>query len=173
MGGGSRLADRTLRLDHKTYAIIGVLAASAVLEGPDAPPSILTPIGCDPAKVPTDRGSSSFRAIGRLRSGVSLHEAATDIATIQQNLLHDYPKYYPPALSPALEPLADYMVGTGTRSALLATMAACGMLLLIACSNLITLLLARNTRRRSEFALRPTLGATPRRLFWQVLAVNC
>lgn len=64
MGGGDLLADRTLRLDHKTYAIIGVLAASAVLEGPDGPPSIVTPIGCDPAKDPEDRGSSSFRGPG-------------------------------------------------------------------------------------------------------------
>ena len=173
MGGGSSLADRTLRLDHKTYAIVGVLAASAVFEGPDVPPSILTPIGCDLTKKVDDRGSSSFRAIGRLLPGVPLHEAATDIATIQQNLTRDYPKSYPPALSPALEPLADYMAGTGTRSALFITMAACGMLLLISCSNLINLLLARNTRRRSEFALRATLGATPRHLLWQMLAENC
>ena len=174
MGGGN-LGGRTLQLDHKTYAIVGVLAANAAFEGPNEldEPSILTPIGCDPAKMPEDRGSSSFRAIGRLQPGVSLHEAAAEIATTQKNISHDYPQYYPPEFSPVLAPLADYMTGTGIRSALFATMAACGMLLLISCSNLTNLLLARNTRRRSEFALRATLGATPRHLLGQMLSENC
>ena len=56
-------------------------------------------------------------------------------------------------------PLSDFISGTETRSALFATLAACGMLLLISCANLINLLLARSTRRRSEFALRTMLGA--------------
>jgi hypothetical protein len=74
MGGGTSLAGRTLRLDHQTYAIIGVLAASSAFEGVNEldEPSILTPIGCDPAIQAENRGSSSFRAIGRLQPGVPL-----------------------------------------------------------------------------------------------------
>ena len=174
MGGGRSLAGRTLDLDHRTYAIIGVLAASAAFEGPNEldEPSILTPTGCDPTKMAEDRGSSSFRAIGRMQPGASLHEAAAELATAQKNLSHDYPRYYPSGFSPVVTPLADYMSGTGVRAALFATMAACGMLLLISCSNLTNLLLARNTRRRTEFALRATLGATPRHLLGQMLAEN-
>lgn len=173
MGGGS-LAGRTLQLDHQSYAIVGVLAASAAFEGPNEldEPSILTPIGCDPTSGLENRGSSSFRAIGRLQPGVSAHEAAAELATVQKTLSHDYPKYYPAGFNPELMSLADYMSGAGTRSALFATMAACGMLLLISCLNLTNLLLARNTRRRSEFALRATLGATPRHLLGQMLAEN-
>ncbi len=175
MGGGRTLADRTLQLDHKTYSIVGVLAPSAALEEMDAleQPSILTPIGCDPAKSPADRGSSSYRAIGRLRPGVSLHEAAAEIETRQQNLSREYPGQYPPGFTPFLLPLADSMAGTATRAALFASLAACGLLLVISCANLTNLLLARNTRRRSEFALRSTLGATPRHLLGQMLAENC
>jgi predicted permease len=174
MGGGASLAGRTLRLDHQAYVVIGVLAAGAAFEGPNEldEPSILTPVGCDPAIGPENRGSSAFHAIGRLAPGVSLHEAAAEIATTQKNLSHDYPRSYPPGFSPMLTPLADYMSGAGTRAALFATMAACGMLLLISCSNLTNLLLARNTRRRAEFAVRATLGATPRHLLSQMLAEN-
>jgi len=69
-------------------------------------------------------------------------------------------------------PLSDLISGTETRSALFATLAACGMLLLISCANLTNLLLARSTRRRSEFALRTMLGAQPLRLFRQMLTEN-
>jgi predicted permease len=171
---GGSLAGRTLQLDHKTYTITGVLASPSI-EGPGAldEPSILTPIGCDPAKSPRSRGDASFRGIGRLRSGVSIREAATEIATVQKNIMHDYPRYYPADSTPELMPLADYMEGTGTRVALFATMAACGTLLLISCANLTNLLLARNTYRRAEFALRVSLGATPMHLIWQQLVENC
>lgn len=173
MGGGS-LAGRTLQLDHRTYAIAGVLDAGSGFEGPDAlnEPSIFVPVGCDPGKTPEKRGSFSFYAIGRLQPGVTIQTAAAEIATAQQNLAHDYPNYYPLANKVQVGPLSNYMAGTGTRSAVFATMAACGTLLLISCSNLINLLLARNTRRRSEFALRTTLGASPRQLFWQMLVEN-
>ncbi len=175
LGGGKTLAGRTLHLDHEPYTIVGVLAASSTLEGPDElnEPSILTPIGCDPAKGAQSRGSSSFHAIGRLQPGISIREAEAQIATAQRAISRDYPASYPTGFAPFLIPLADYMTGTGTRTALFASMAACGMLLLVSCSNLTNLLLARNTRRRSEFALRATLGATPRHLLGQMLTENC
>ena len=172
MGGGRTLTDRTLQLDHKTYAVIGVLAPIETGGNLDGS-VVLTPLGCDPAKSITDRGESAFEGIGRLRSGVSLARAAAEVTTVQAGLHHDFPRFYPAAFSPVLVPLADHDVGTGTRSALFATLSACGMLLLISCANLTNLLLARNTRRRAEFAIRATLGATPRHLLAQLLAENC
>jgi predicted permease len=174
LGGGSSLAGRTLRLDHNTYVIAGVLAANAAIEGQDSlnEPSIFTPIGCDPAKGSESRGNASFQAIGRLRPSVSIKTANAELTAAQRNLSRDYPTYYPADFRVEISPLSDAMTGTATRSALFATMAACGMLLLISCSNLTNLLLARNTRRRSEFALRTTLGATPRHLLRQMLVEN-
>ena len=90
----------------------------------------------------------------------------------QKNLSRAYPRYYPPAFEPTIMPLSDFISGTETRSALFATLAACGMLMLISCANLMNLLLARSTRRRSEFALRTMLGARPLRLFRQMLTEN-
>jgi predicted permease len=174
MGGGNALDGRTIQLDYRTYAVIGVLASGEALEDMDAlgQPSILTPIGCDPAKSPHDRGDEAFYGIGRLKHGISLREATTSIKIAQRNMTRAYPRYYPPTFSPTLIPLSDFISGTETRSALLATLTGCGMLLMISCANLTNLLLARSMRRRSEFALRSMLGARPVRLFRQMLTEN-
>lgn len=174
MGGGNSLAGRTLQLDHATYAVIGVLSARSALEGTDAlwDPDIFTPIGCDPKKSPYDRGSGSFHALGRLKDHISLADADAELASKSHNLLHDYPSMYPSSFEAGVLPLAEYMVGTRPFSALLVTLAACGLLLLISCANLVNLLLARNTRRRSEFAVRTSLGATPGHLLKLMLVEN-
>jgi predicted permease len=174
MGGGNALDRRTIRLDYQTYIIIGVLAPRVALEDIDAlgEPSILTPIGCDPAKHTDSRGDSSFRGIARLKPGVSMRAALEDLTTTQKNLSRAYSRDYPPAFAPTMTPLSDFISGTETRFVLLATLTACGMLLLISCANLTNLLLARSTRRRSEFALRTMLGARPLRLFRQMLTEN-
>ena len=174
MGGGGTLANRTIQLDYRTYAVVGVLAPGMELQELEAlgEPSILTPIGCDPAKSPQSRGDADFGAIGRLYPDVSLQEATSELQARQRVLSQAFPNDYAAAFTPVLVPLADFISGAKTRSALFATLAACGMLLLIACANLINLLLARNMRRRSEFALRATLGAKPRHLAGQMLAEN-
>jgi predicted permease len=174
MGGGNALDRRTIRLDYQTYIIIGVLAPSAALEDMDGlgEPSILTPIGCDPAKHTDSRGESSFEGIARLKPGVTIRAALEDLKITQKNLSRAYSRDYPPAFAPTMTPLSDFISGTETRSVLLATLTACGMLLLISCANLTNLLLARSTRRRSEFALRTMLGARPLRLFRQMLTEN-
>ena len=174
MGGGDALVSRTLQLDYQTYTVIGVVASRAPLEDMDGldQPSILTPIGCDPAKHPDRRGDGSFQVVARLRPGVSMGNALEELSLAQKNLARTYPREYPAEFSPVLIPLNDFISGTENRSALLATLTACGMLLLISCANLTNLLLARDMRRRSEFALRTMLGAGPLRIFRQVLTEN-
>ena len=174
MGGGNALEGRTIQLDYQTYMVIGVLAPSAGLEDMDAlgEPSILTPIGCNTAERTDRRGDSDFEGIARLKPDVSMSAAQKDLERTQKNLSRVYPRYYPPRFVPTMMPLKDFVSGTETRFSLLATLTACGMLLLISCANLTNLLLARSTRRRSEFALRTMLGARPHRLFRQMLTEN-
>jgi predicted permease len=174
MGGGNALDGRTIQLDYRTYAIIGVLAPTMDLESMDAigGPSILTPIGCDAAKRPNNRGDSDYRGIGRLKPEARIATALADLTRSQKNLSRAYPGFYPHTYEATVMPLSNFISGMETRSALFATLAACGMLLLISCANLTNLLLARSTRRRSEFALRTMFGAQPLRLFRQMLAEN-
>ena len=175
MGGGASLAGRTLLLDRHAYSIVGVLSAGSALEGADAldDPAILTPIGCDPQSHPESRGDGAFQAIGRLRPDVSLQQASAKLVSAQRSLTHDFPNYYASSFTPVVLSLTDFMAGVGTRAALLAAMGACGTLLLISCANLTNLLLARNMKRRAEFALRATLGAMPRHLLSQMFAESC
>lgn len=174
MGGGDALDGRTISLDYRTYTVLGVLAPGLGLgdmEALDAP-SILTPIGCDAAKHAYERGENDFRGIARLKPGVPASVALEQLVTAQKHIARAYPRDYSPDYVPALTPLNNFIHGTETRSVLLATLAACGMLLLISCANLSNLLLARSTRRRPEFAMRAMLGAKPLRLFRQMLTEN-
>ena len=98
MGGGNALDGRTIQLDYQTYIIVGVLAPNANLEDMDAlgQPSILTTIGCDPAKDPDSRGEMDFQGIARLKGGVSVSAALANLESTQKNLSRTYPQNYPP-----------------------------------------------------------------------------
>lgn len=176
LGGGSALGDRKLNMDGRDFQITGVLPLDQPIEDPygSNQPEAFVQIGCDSQQHPNLRGDSSFQAFGRLRPGVTIRQANADLARVDRTLQKDYPNDYgghkatfrkPTRVFPYLE----LLVGTETKPALLLTFAACGLLLLIACANLANLLLARNTRRRGEFATRATLGATLGQLLQQLM----
>ena len=175
LGGGASLDKKTLNLDHRDYEISAVLAADQAIEGSYSlnQPEVFMQVGCDSDERPNSRGDASFLVIGRLRAGVTATQASADLARVDQTLQHDYPNHYANKaayLKPLVYPYIDLVIGTETRPALLMTFGACGLLLLIACANLASLLLARNTRRRSEFATRATLGASLAQLLRQLMA---
>jgi predicted permease len=176
LGGGNVLGNRMLNLDGRDFQIAGVLPLEQAIEGSYAlnQPEVFLQIGCDSQEHPKERGSSGFELIGRLRPGVTIGQANADLAHVDLTLHKDYPNDYssykgaftkPPLVFPYLE----LLVGTEAKPALFMTLAACGLLLLIACANLANLLLARNTRRRGEFATRATLGATLAQLLKQLM----
>jgi predicted permease len=176
MNGGSSLDVKTLNLDGRDFEISGVLAANQDIEGSYAlnQPEVFAQVGCDREARPNSRGDNDFGVIGRLRPGVTLAQANADLSRVDRDLQKDYPNYYGAANAADRKPTLVYpyielLVGTDTKPALFMVFGACGLLLVIACANLASLMLARNTRRRMEFATRATLGATASQLLRQLL----
>jgi putative ABC transport system permease protein len=116
------------------------------------------------------RGSRSYGIVGRLKPGVSLAQAQAEVDTIIASWLPRFPDNYEPAtrFGGTLYKFHDQVVG-GMRTALVILLSAVALVLLIACANLTTMLLARAGAREREFAIRVALGAGPARLLRQML----
>jgi putative ABC transport system permease protein len=113
-----------------------------------------------------DRDFWMFQA--KLKPGVTLQQAQADIDLIARRLAKVYPDSYPKNFSVQLISWVDSVVGP-FRKTLYTIAAAVALLLLIACSNVANMLLARATAREKEMAIRSALGASRRRLAGQLL----
>jgi predicted permease len=161
---------RTLSINDEPYVIVGVVPATIPgwLHGAQVQPPVWEPFLPTP-DVWSDqsRGGRGYGAVGLLKPGVSLQQAQQDLAAIARNLDRSYPIDH--GFGVVVEPLADARAGD-LRPLLLVLMGAVALILLIACSNLAALLLARNTARQREFAMRQALGGGRAALVRQVLA---
>src|SRR6267378_435321 len=104
----------------------------------------------------------------KLKRGVTIQQAQADIEVIAHRLAQVYPKNYPKNFSVQIISWVDSLVGQ-FRKTLYTIAAAVGLLLLIACSNVANMLLARATAREKEMAIRSSLGASRPRLIGQLL----
>ncbi|HVH88420.1 MAG TPA: ABC transporter permease [Terriglobales bacterium] len=159
--GDPKIVNSTLELNGKQVTLVGIM-----------PPRFL--FGAEDFWLPMtiDRGDTSpFNRVwllGRLKPGVTLKAAASDLDVVARRLSTVYRKDYPKSFSIKVMSLADQVVGQ-FRVMLFALMAAVSMLLLIACSNVANLLLARATAREKEIAIRASMGATRTRLVLQLM----
>ncbi len=105
---------------------------------------------------------------GRLKPGITLAAAAADLTPIATRLAQDHPREFPKQFTVLTRTFADNVVGD-FKGMLYALMAAVALVLLIACSNVANLLLARATTREREIAIRASLGAGRARLISQLV----
>jgi len=181
MGADPRAVGRTLRLDGAPAMVVGVLPPEFHFDYPTLdipePVDIYVSLPIEPAAPFSMSGGRSAippHVIARLRKGVTLAQAETELASIGQAFTREYPSAYrdregkPGQLAFETLPLRDAIVGT-QRSLLWVLLGGVGILLLIACANAAQLLLARSLRRRREVAIRVALGASRLRLIRQFL----
>src|SRR5262245_12376570 len=164
-GGDRNVLGKTIKINDLQASVVGVMP-----QGQQFPPNtdLWLPLG----KAPITRGKSrqirNYQVIARLAGDVSIAQARIELATITTQLARDYPKTNE-GIEPTVITFNERVNGREIRLVFWSLMGAVGFVLLIACSNVANLLLARSADRAKEVGVRLSLGAGRGQIVRQLL----
>jgi putative ABC transport system permease protein len=163
LGARTDMVGQQLRLNGESYTVIGVMAP-----GPTDRLSteLVVPLAFKPEQINHDY--HWLLAMGRLKPGVTMKQAQADMDLVTTRIAKDHPESNG-GWGASVEPLKDDFLPPEEIRNLWLLLGAVAFVLLIACANVANLLLAKGVTRRTEVAVRASLGATRRRIFSQFL----
>src|ERR1041385_1339371 len=163
----------TIKLNDQSFEVVGVLPENFRFPEP-VDVEVLTPLALGPDQASRESsmkaGMQLLKVIARLRPNASLTQAQAELNLVQQRIVQANPEFQQNE-DAKLSPLHEHLTANISRATMV-LLAAVSLLWVLGCLNVGSLLFARLISRRSEMAVRISLGASRRRLFRQVLAEN-
>jgi predicted permease len=163
LGGNPSIIGQRLTLDGTPRTVVGVMPRGFWFPSPAV--RVWTPVALSPA-----RRAGNYTFVGRVAPGQSLEKLDAPLRQLTTILRErfEYPPQWDKTKNPVITPVREDLVGA-MRPALLATLAAMGLIMLIACANIAALMLGQVEGRTTELAVRSALGASRGRITQQLV----